>query len=131
MTRAELLAYAASLFAALADESGVPLDDSAAGLAWQLDAVIAATTDDADNDAAQQALIEYHALRKFRYGLAARPDFDATAVRKKRSQIFEQVDSLIAEAAARCGAGGYPVAAAGAYGLHTLTLDYLEPEATE
>lgn len=130
MTRAELLAYAASMLAPLADECGIPLDDSAAGLAWQLDAVVTATADDADNAAAQQALIEYHALRKFRFALAATADVNGTGVRKGKGQVFAQVESLIDDAANRAASAGHPVAAAGDYGLHVLTLDYLEPETT-
>lgn len=131
MTRAELLNYAASLFAALADETGTPLDDSAAGLAYQLDTVIRATAGDPDNADAQQPLIEYYALRKFRYAVASRADFDATAIRGGRSQIFTQIDALTADAATRATAAGYPVAAQGNYGLQSLTFDYLEPEVTE
>lgn len=130
MTRAELLAYASSLFAALAKTANVPLDDSAAGLAYQLDAVIDATTGDSDNSAGQQALIEYHALRKFRFVLAASADVNSTGIRKGKSQIFEQVDTLIADASSRSAAAGYPVATTGEYGLTAINLDYLEPEAT-
>lgn len=128
MTRDQILAYAVSLFSALADEAGTPLNDTATGLAYQLDAVIAATADDSDNAPAQQALIEYHALRKMRYSLAARPDFDATAKAAGRSQVFTQVDALIKDAAGRASAAGHPVATPAAYGLHALALDYLEPE---
>ena len=130
MTRAELLAYAASLYAALAKEANVPLDDSAAGLAYQLDAVTTATASDSSNSAAQQALIEYHALRKFRATLAARSDTNSTGIRKGKSQIFDQVNALIDDAASRSATAGYPVAAAGEYGMTTITLGYLEPEDT-
>ena len=130
MTRADLLTYAASLFAALAEEAQIPLEDTAAGLKYQLDGVQAATAADSDNADAQQALIEYHTLRKMRIALAARSDVNSTGIRKGRSQIFEQVDSLIKDASERSAAAGYAVASAGDYGHTALTLDYLEPEDT-
>ena len=130
MTRAELLAYASSLFAALAKTASVPLDDSAAGLSYQLDAVIDATPGDSDNSAAQKALLEYTALRKFRFNLAASADVHSTGIRKGKSQIFEQVDTLINDDSSRAAAAGYPVATTGEYGLTAINLDYLEPEAT-
>ncbi len=67
MTRADLIAYAASLFGPLADEAGIPIADTATGLAYQLDAVMAATADDAAPDDAQKARLTalgYHDLTK-------------------------------------------------------------------
>lgn len=126
-----MLAYAASLFADLAEQTAVPLGDSADGLAYQLDAAVEALGDEAgsaDNGAAARALIEYHALRKFRAAAAARPDFDATAMRGGRSQVYEQIDAMITEAAQRCAAAGYPVDAAVGYGIKGLNLGYLDYE---
>ncbi len=123
MTRADLIAYAASLFGPLADEAGIPIADTATGLAYQLDAVMAATADDAAPDDAQKALIEYHTLIKIRYALAARPDFDATAIRRGRSQPFAQVNALIADAAGRAAAAGHPTTKTT---VNAILLDYLE-----
>lgn len=130
MDRAQMLAYAASMFDAIAAETGVPLEDTAAGLAYQLDAAGAALEDAGSNSSAvAMPLIEYHALRKFRAAAAARPDFDATAARRARNQIYEQIDALIAEAAQRCAAAGAPVTTANSYGLAAINLAYIDDEA--
>lgn len=132
MTRGEMLDYVASMFQALADETGIPLTDEPAGLAYQLDAAQDELGDDTENKTAARALIEFHALRKFRAGAAARPDFDATAIKRaKRSQIYEQIDALITDAGRRCAAAGHPTEAATGYGITAINLQIIEPDPLE
>lgn len=131
MNRAEMLDYAWSLFGALADETGIPLTDEPAGIEYQLDAALEDLGDDTGNHAAGRALIEYHALRKFRIGAAARLDFDATAIKRGKSQIYTQIDALIEDAGRRCGAAGHPTTAATAYGLAAVNLQIIEPDPLE
>ena len=131
MTRGEMLDYVASMFQALADETGIPLTDEPAGLAYQLDAAQDELGDDTENKTAARALIEFHALRKFRIAAAARPDFDATAIKKGRSQVYEQIDALIADAGRRCAAAGHPTEAATGYGITAINLNFIEPDPLE
>lgn len=131
MTRAEMLDYVASLYGPLSMETGIPLTDEPAGLAYQLDAAEEEIGDDAANGAACRALIEYHTLRKLRIAAAARPDFDATAIKRGRSQIFEQIDALIEDAGRRCAAAGHPTEAATGYGLAAINLQIIEPDPLE
>lgn len=132
MTRADMLAYAASLFATMSIATAVPIDDTPAGLKYQLDAAEDALGDAAgspDNDEAARPLIEYYALYKFRAAAAARPDYDATAMRRGRGQLYEQIDDMINQAAAAATAAGHPVTAAGgAYGIKAINLEYLDTE---
>jgi len=72
------------MFQALADETGIPLTDEPAGLAYQLDAAQDELGDDTENKTAARALIEFHALRKFRAGAAARQRSSAAAARSRR-----------------------------------------------
>jgi hypothetical protein len=131
MERAELLAHAQNLFTDLANEAGISLADDAGGIERQIDATLRDLGEDTTNAAAGEALIEYHCLRRFRYAVAARVDFDATAVTKKRSQIYEQIDHLITDAAKRCSATGHPMSETAGSQLIRLNLDYLEPEPAE
>lgn len=131
MTRAELLEYAESMYRPLADETGIPLTDTPAGLAYQLDAAEEEIGDDADNNAAARALIEYHSLIKFRAAAAARPDFDATAKRGSKSQVYEQINALIADAARRCATAGHPTTTAATYGRQAVNLEIIEPDPLE
>ncbi len=128
MNRADLLLHAQSVLPELASECGVTLADTGAGIARQLDAAARDLGEDTENESAGEALIEYHCLRRMRFALAARVDFDATAVRRGRSQIFNQVDALLGDAAERAAAAGHPVTAtAPGATLVRLNLDWLEP----
>jgi len=130
MTRSDLLLHARAVLPELAAECGVVLADNEEGIARQLDMALRDVAGDTANDAAGEALIEYHCLRRFRYALGARVDFDATAVQGKRSQIFNQVDLLLKDAIGRAAAAGHPVTAAKAGSqLVRVNLDYLEPGA--
>lgn len=138
MTRPDLLAHVSTVLDELATEAGVSLSDDALGIAGQLDAALRDLGGDLGNVAAGEALIEYHVLRRLRYAVAARVDFDATAVKRNRSQIYHQVTDLLNDAAARAAAAGHPVTAAPAAGatpvgarLVALNLDYLEPAPPE
>ena len=104
MTRPDLLAHALTVLDELATEAGVSLSDDALGIAGQLDAALRDLGGDLGNVAAGEALIEYHVLRRLRYAVAARVDFDATAVKRNRSQIYHQVTDLLNDAAARAAA---------------------------
>lgn len=135
MTRVDLLAHAQAVLDELATEAGVSLSDDALGIARQLDAALRDLGADTDNRWAGEALIEYHVLRRFRYALAARVDFDATAVKRNRSQVYQQVSDLLTDAANRAASAGHPVIATveapqGAR-LIALNLDYLEGAAEE
>lgn len=126
MTRADLLTYLAATFTALGAEAGVPLTDTAAGLAYPLDSAMFGLGSDTGNTEAGHALGEFYALRRMRYAVAGRVDFDATAIKKGRSQIYEQIDALIKDAERRATATGHPTAAGGS--LTTINLDYIEPD---
>lgn len=130
MTRADLLAHAQGILDELAIEAGVSLSDDALGIARQLDAAVRDLGDDVTNAAAGEALIEYHVLRRLRYAIASRVDFDATAVKRNRSQIYLQLQDLLTDAATRAAAAGHAVVATpdapGGPRLVRLNLDYLE-----
>jgi hypothetical protein len=126
MTRADLLTYLAATFTVLGAEAQVSLTDTAAGLAYPLDSAMTALGSDTGNTEAGHALGEYYSLLKFRYAVAGRVDFDATAVRKGRSQIYEQIDALIKDAQQRAAATGHPTTAGN--NLTSINLDYIEPD---
>jgi len=132
MTRLDLLAHANGVLEELAIEAGVSLSDDDRGIARQLDAAERDLGTDVNNVQAGEALIEYHVLRLFRYALAARVDFDATAIKRSRSQVYIQVNDLLTDAANRAAAAGHPVVATAETGtaqgarLVALNLDYLE-----
>ena len=126
MTRADLLTYLAATFAGLSAETGIALVDTAAGLQYPLDSAMSALGTDTGNTEAGHALGEYYTLRKMRYAIAGRVDFDATAIKKGRSQIYEQIDALITDAEKRASAAGHPTTAGGS--LTTINLDYIEPD---
>lgn len=139
MTRADLLAYLQSVFGALAAETGAPLTDTENGFKHPLDSAFRRLgVGESDLAAAQtasveaaQALAEYFALRRFRSLLAARVDFDATAVQGPRSQPFNHVTALLEEAASRCAATGYGVGGDEGAARVRWNLDYIEPEVAE
>lgn len=139
MNREELLLHVQSVLPELAAQVGLLLDDSAAsGIARQIDAALRDLQTDTGNVAAGEALIEYHVLRRLRFALAARSEYDATAIRRNLSQVFNQVDKLLGDAAARAAAAGHPVTAAGSAGsaavgasLVRLNLDWVEPALEE
>ena len=136
MNRADLLAHAQAVFVELAAETGIALAEDSEGqdgtpipgISRQLDAAARDLGDDTSNTAAGEALIEYHVLRRMRYAVAARVDFDATAVKTKRSQIYNQIDSLIEAAIDACASAGHAIAQTGGSKIVDLNLDYLEPE---
>ena len=111
MTRDDLLFHVNAVLEALAQEANVSLTDDWGGIERQLDAAVRDLGADTNNVMAGEALIEYHVLRRIRYAVASRVDFDATAMRGGRSQIYQHVSDLLADAAARAAAGGHPVIA--------------------
>ncbi len=137
MSRADLLTHVQHMLPEIAIEAGVTLAEDTTtqggiavpGITRELDAAVRDLGSDTGNQAAGEALIEYHVLRRCRYAVGSRLDFDATAVQAKRSQIYNQIDALIKDAADRCAATGHPIAQTSGSRLVTLNLDYLEPEA--
>lgn len=143
MTRSDLLTYLYYVLKDLLTEAGLSASDTSEGLKYALDSTFrklgtaeaslsSATT---DSVAAAQVLGEYYTLLRIRSVLAARVDFDATAIETgSRSAIFDQVNALIEDAVMRCESIGYPVsgdsASSSAYGLTSLYVDYNEPEPT-
>lgn len=111
MTRDDLLFHAGAVLDALAQEAGVSLSDDWEGIGRQLAAAWRDLGTDTGNVMAGEALIEYHVLRRIRYAVAGRVDFDATAMRGGRSQIYQHVTDLLNDAAARAAAAGHPVIA--------------------
>ena len=108
ITRAGLVAYLAVMLKDLAEEAAVTIADTSAGIAYALDQAMADLGEDLDNLSAGYALAEYHTLRRIRAAFAARLDFDATATAGRRSQLYNQTDALIADAAARAARGSLP-----------------------
>lgn len=138
MNRSDILAYLQDQFAALKNESGQGGDDSSQGYKLPIDATLrrlgvsesslaTGTIADTLNEAAY-AVAEYHALRRFRFMIATRIDYPAEKM-TTRTQLFSQIDTLLKEAADRATVLGYGVVTSSAYGLFTMDLDYLEPEA--
>ena len=64
------------------------MTDTSAGIAYQIDLVMAALGADTGNTAAWRALTDYHVLRRLQTVISARSDFDATAIKAGRSQLF-------------------------------------------
>ena len=134
MTRDDLLFHVTAVLEALAQEANVSLTDDWGGIGRQLDAAMRDLGTDTGNVMAGEALAEYHVLRRIRYAVAARVDFDATAMQGGRSQIYRHVSDLLADAAGRAAAAGHPVIATneptGAR-LVSLNLGYLDDALTE
>jgi len=135
MTRADLLDYLINTLGELLEEANVYKSDITGGMQFSLDQTIALVDSTAD-DIAFQTVGEYYTLRRIRNVLAARVDFDATAIEGgSRSAVFNQVTELLTEAQERASAVGYPVtgdsASESAYGLTSLYMDYIEPEPTD
>ena len=135
VTRATLIDYLSAMIAELADEAQIEIADTASGFKYAIDQAIADLSDDTENLTAAYALAEYHALRRIRSAFAARIDFDATAIQSKRSQLYNQVDHLIADAANRASAAGHPITSGGSSGssgapAQTIlwSTDWQEPE---
>ena len=137
MTRADLLTYLTGQFGQLESETGQASADTIGGYKLPIDAALRrlgvselnlATATVADSKAeAALALVEYHALRRFRFLVSTRIDYPATQMMNSRSQIFRQIDDLLKETEERCSTLGYPVADANDYGMLHLNLDILEP----
>lgn len=131
ITRAGLVAYLAVMLKDLAEEAAVTIADTSAGIAYALDQAMADLGEDLDNLSAGYALAEYHTLRRIRAAFAARLDFDATATAGRRSQLYNQTDALIADAAARAASAGHPVISSASSAPATTILwstDWQEPE---
>lgn len=134
-TRAELVSYVAGFLAALGTETGIALVDTAPGIATQLTQAQEAAAG-YENPTPHYSAAEFFVLRRMRAAVAARVDFDATAVRAGRSQIFNQIDQLMQEAAAMAatyglnltsatpGSAGSDGHGAAAFGY---TTDWIEP----
>jgi hypothetical protein len=138
MTRDDIAEYLHNQFAALEEESGQGLFDDTEGYKLPIDATLrrlgvaessieAGTLADTLSEAAY-AVAEYHSLRRFRFLIATRIDYPAEKM-MARSQLFSQIDALLKEASERAGVLGYGVVTTSDYGLYTMSLDYLEPEA--
>jgi hypothetical protein len=131
ITRADLLDYAEVQHAELAAEAGISLVDTSAGIKLALDQAVNRLGDDTANLDAAYALTDYYVLQRVWYALAARVDFDATAVQRNRSQVFNQVYRLLEDAQRRCAAAGHAVTAERRAQLVDYTVDYLEPALEE
>lgn len=131
VTRADMFDYAEVQHAELATEAGITLTDSTAGIKLALDQAVAKLGTDTTNLEAAYALTDYYVLQRIWYALGARVDFDATAVQQKRSQVFNQVYTLMQDAAKRCAAAGHAVATEKRVGLVEYVTDWLEPPLEE
>lgn len=130
-SRSAIATYAAATYSAWASETGIAMTDTSAGIAYQIDLVMAALGADTGNTAAWQALTDYHVLRRLQTVISARSDFDATAIKAGRSQLFMHLQEMIADAASRAAAAGYPVTGAAAQaGPIYWSTDWIEPEPT-
>lgn len=143
-TRAQALSYLQNEHANLLKASGVATTDTAGGLGGPLDkafralgtveaSLATATVTDAQTPALL-ALADYYTLSRIWRAVGNRADVgDGRQVLGARSQVFQQVKDLLAEAAATCASYGYPVgaaaAAAGAWTYGSINLDFIEPEA--
>ncbi len=132
MSRAAVTTYAAATWAAWATETGNSLtDDYEEGIGYQIDLVETALGGDTSQTAAMQALTDYHVLRRMQSVVSARVDFDATAIKSGRAQLFLHLKDMIADAAARCAAAGYPVTGSTASAAPAYwNTDWIEPEPT-
>lgn len=140
MTRAEALAVISAQVPELAAKAGLALTDTAATFGPAIDAslkalgiaraswptaVVAATS--ADD---YEALLAYHALRRIWQALAAKEDVSLSGTLSlSRSQVFRQVETLLAEARAEVERRGLVLG--GGVTLTRFTLDFLEPEPVE
>ena len=131
ITRADMLDYAEVQHAELALEAGIALTDTTAGIKLALDQAVAKLGSDTDNLDAAYSLTDYYVLQRIWYALASRVDFDATAVKHNRSQVFNQVGKLLEDAQQRCAAAGHAVATEKRVGLVDYVTDYLEPTLEE
>lgn len=130
MSRATVTSYAAATWATWAAETGIALvDDYEDGIGYQIDLVETALGGDTSQAAAMQALTDYHVLRRMQSVVSARADFDATAIKAGRAQLFLHLKDMIADAAARCAAAGYPVSGSATSAAPVYwTTDWIEPE---
>lgn len=131
ITRGNMLDYAEVQHAELAAEAGITIADTTAGIGLALDQAVAKLGSDTSNLDAAYALTDYYVLQRVWYALASRVDFDATAVQRNRSQVFNQVYSLLEDARRRCAAAGHAVAREGMISLVEYNTDYLEPTLEE
>ncbi len=131
ITRDDMQDYAEVQHAELGAEAGIALTDTTAGIGLALDQAVAKLGDDTSNLDAAYSLTDYYVLQRVWYALAARVDFDATAVQRGRSQVFNQVYLLMADAQKRCAAAGHAVAAERRVDLVEYNADYLEPTLEE
>ena len=131
ITRGDMQDYAEVQHAELGVEAGISLADTTAGIALALNQAVARLGDDTGNLDAAYALTDYYVLQRIWYALASRVDFDATAVKRGRSQVFNQVSLLIEDATKRCAAAGHAVATEKRVGVVDYNTDYLEPAPEE
>lgn len=127
VTRANMLDYAVVQHAELATEAGIAPTDTNSGIKLALDQAVAKLGSDTSNLDAAYSLTDYYVLQRVWYALASRVDFDATAVQRNRSQVFNQVYKLLEDAQKRCAAAGHAVATENRVGLVEYNTDYLEP----
>lgn len=129
-SRADLVAYLAGFLADLATETGIAMVDTAPGIAAQLDQAQAAAGDN-PHDTAHYAAAEFFVLRRMRAATAARTDFDATAIKGGRSQVYNHISELMAEASAMAATYGVNLTAAtigDGSGSFVWSTDTIEPE---
>lgn len=131
ITRDDMLDYAEVQHAELAAEAGITIADTTAGIGLALDQAVAKLGGDTSNLDAAYSLTDYYVLQRVWYALASRVDFDATAVQRNRSQVFNQVYMLMADAQKRCAAAGHAVATEKRVALVEYNADYLEPTLEE
>ena len=131
ITRGDMLDYAEVQHAELAAEAGITIADTTAGIGLALDQAVAKLGSDTSNLDAAYSLTDYYVLQRVWYALASRVDFDATAVQRNRSQVFNQVYVLLGDAQKRCAAAGHAVATEKRVALVEYNTDYLEPTLEE
>lgn len=136
LSRSDLLTALQNEFSALATETSQVTTDTAAGYGPAIDYALRQTgtaqselatgTIPTGDEDAGLLLAQYGALRRFSRALAGRVDItlDAPQVSKKRSQAFQQVQTLIAGVKAELEEVGYGESA---FSMGSLQLDFLEP----
>lgn len=139
MERAGLMQWVAVSLAALLKVAALSAADTPDGLQYPLDSALrrlgapTAGPVPAGLEQAAEALAEYYTLLRVRTGLATRTDVEAQNARSAKSQLFNQVTELIADAANRAAAAGYDPNGAAGDGAPTaasgfrIGLDFIEP----
>lgn len=141
MTRSDLLAYLSETYREITETLSISQSDAPSAYSHALDQAFRrlnvaesglAIAESNDVEAAQ-ALGEYYSLRRFRALAAVRVDYpaDGNRIMQKRSQLFQQISDLLAEAAERCEALGFSMKAETLLQSVQWVTDYVEPVALD